>query len=545
MATKQTIDRVGGDADSLFSGGGKINDNFDGIYNYRAINAIAPPSGTACVGDGERTSGTGTDDTAAIQAMIDAGIAAGGVCEIQFPGRRNYIVTSTIEVPSGAKIVGVGGRNAEDSGPPPRFVWNGAEDGTMFMVGEGGNNIVGAVFRNVSMVGRSDGTNRPATFIRYGTGGAGADSPDSGCYLDNVFFDNCRSHAVKFDVGATNYYINGCRWDNCGQTSGGYGIYCHMTAGFKIHILGHSTYTAEAGSGGFMYINTEDVVSGTPHAHVNIDSLTVEIDGDLLETYAGGTDPYDKRGVIRLGVNSADIGNISHHIHCKSLIVEKPASGVSSFCVFQITATAGTDAANSNMVSITVDGASGLGEGQTDSDADDIIRPIGGRVPADRKPPSPYNRSGRWGRFQWGQGMVTGYGLERVVSYTYAPSNYIQYPLIRLEAKTVANLPTAADGLLQYVSDADTPIVGTNVTGGGSTLCLVMYSTQGTDGWKVVQVFGDASPGLPSYTVAGVPSAATWTRGLIYVSNETGGAVPAFSDGTNWRRVTDRAIIAA
>lgn len=48
---------------------------------------------------------------------------------------------------------------------------------------------------------------------------------------------------------------------------------------------------------------------------------------------------------------------------------------------------------------------------------------------------------------------------------------------------------------------------------------------------------------LPTYTVATVPSAATYARGMIYVSNESGGAVPAFSDGTNWRRVTDRAII--
>jgi hypothetical protein len=49
---------------------------------------------------------------------------------------------------------------------------------------------------------------------------------------------------------------------------------------------------------------------------------------------------------------------------------------------------------------------------------------------------------------------------------------------------------------------------------------------------------------LPSYTVAGVPSASSFTGGMIYVTNETGGAVPAFSDGTNWRRVTDRTIIA-
>lgn len=47
---------------------------------------------------------------------------------------------------------------------------------------------------------------------------------------------------------------------------------------------------------------------------------------------------------------------------------------------------------------------------------------------------------------------------------------------------------------------------------------------------------------LPSYTVATVPAAAPAAQ-MIYVTNETGGAVPAFSDGTNWRRVTDRAIV--
>ncbi len=48
---------------------------------------------------------------------------------------------------------------------------------------------------------------------------------------------------------------------------------------------------------------------------------------------------------------------------------------------------------------------------------------------------------------------------------------------------------------------------------------------------------------LATYTVATLPSASANTRGLIYVSDETGGAVPAFSDGTNWRRVTDRVVV--
>lgn len=48
---------------------------------------------------------------------------------------------------------------------------------------------------------------------------------------------------------------------------------------------------------------------------------------------------------------------------------------------------------------------------------------------------------------------------------------------------------------------------------------------------------------LREFTVAGVPSAADNKAGMIQVTDETGGYVPAFSDGTDWRRVTDRAII--
>lgn len=61
------------------------------------------------------------------------------------------------------------------------------------------------------------------------------------------------------------------------------------------------------------------------------------------------------------------------------------------------------------------------------------------------------------------------------------------------------------------------------------------------------QISGDwsftAPPVLPAYTVETLPDATAYARGLIYVSDETGGAVPAFSDGTNWRRVTDRAVV--
>jgi hypothetical protein len=47
---------------------------------------------------------------------------------------------------------------------------------------------------------------------------------------------------------------------------------------------------------------------------------------------------------------------------------------------------------------------------------------------------------------------------------------------------------------------------------------------------------------LPSYTTTTLPSASV-VGAMIFVTNETGGSVPAFADGTNWRRVTDRAIV--
>lgn len=47
---------------------------------------------------------------------------------------------------------------------------------------------------------------------------------------------------------------------------------------------------------------------------------------------------------------------------------------------------------------------------------------------------------------------------------------------------------------------------------------------------------------LPVYTVATLPDASRYRACLIYVSDETGGAVPCFSTGSAWLRVTDRAV---
>lgn len=48
---------------------------------------------------------------------------------------------------------------------------------------------------------------------------------------------------------------------------------------------------------------------------------------------------------------------------------------------------------------------------------------------------------------------------------------------------------------------------------------------------------------LKSCSVTSLPDPALYPEHLIYVADEAGGAVPAFSDGIHWRRVTDRAIV--
>lgn len=91
-----------------------------------------------------------------------------------------------------------------------------------------------------------------------------------------------------------------------------------------------------------------------------------------------------------------------------------------------------------------------------------------------------------------------------------------------------------------------TTVRGGDAAGSGTDGAVVI----GTSTTSTVTIGATATPvvlaGIPSFptfTVATLPSAATAGQ-MIFVSDETGGAVMAFSDGTNWLRVTDRAIVA-
>jgi Protein of unknown function (DUF2793) len=70
-------------------------------------------------------------------------------------------------------------------------------------------------------------------------------------------------------------------------------------------------------------------------------------------------------------------------------------------------------------------------------------------------------------------------------------------------------------------------------------------SADGTT-WRdaLVLVAATGTPRLPTASMAALPSAASAGSGaVLFVPDESGGAVLAFCDGTNWRRVTDRALL--
>jgi len=102
-----------------------------------------------------------------------------------------------------------------------------------------------------------------------------------------------------------------------------------------------------------------------------------------------------------------------------------------------------------------------------------------------------------------------------------------------------AELGTAGDDKLHIKVSPD---------GSSWSEALVVDSATGRVGLGVsspaVRLDVDGPVRCKSYTVAGVPDATLGAGQIIHVSNETGGATLAFSDGTAWRRVTDRAVIA-
>lgn len=114
-----------------------------------------------------------------------------------------------------------------------------------------------------------------------------------------------------------------------------------------------------------------------------------------------------------------------------------------------------------------------------------------------------------------------------------------ELPALFYAGNTIFNLPN----VILQAAPSQTANIMTWRNSGGTTLGAIRpdgkLSIGATASGASLSVDGVVS--VKSYTVATLPSAIA--GGIIFVSNETGGAVLAFSDGTNWRRSTDREIV--
>lgn len=95
---------------------------------------------------------------------------------------------------------------------------------------------------------------------------------------------------------------------------------------------------------------------------------------------------------------------------------------------------------------------------------------------------------------------------------------------------------------IQFDDDLQTPIgniyLGTSTTNAGVAADFYFGDFKYEQAPVVVEGEGDP---MPEFIVADLPDAGGGKR-IVFCSDETGGAVPVFTDGTDWRRITDRTV---
>ena len=87
-------------------------------------------------------------------------------------------------------------------------------------------------------------------------------------------------------------------------------------------------------------------------------------------------------------------------------------------------------------------------------------------------------------------------------------------------------------------------VIGSLEKPAGSSTFFDVIGAQIGVGIPLKQIIIDAPLPLRVYLVSELPDPTQFVNGdHVFVPDETGGSIPAFSDGTDWRRVTDRAIV--
>lgn len=413
------------------------------------------------VGDGA------TDDTTAIQAAINAAMGFGGDALVIFPGRRSYKISSTLVLPSpssdagGLELVGLSGSSASNFGEPPKIEWFGSAGGTMLDINASGN-LVGFGCKNLLWAGR--GTNDPAKLIRL----RGA-KLDSGTFIRDCWFRSCNGDAISIEVGATNFTIQGGRFD---AIYGGYGIHAVTGSFVNMTILGNLTYVggASVNGKGFLFLDGESA----GYAHCTINGLHTEVNQDLVESYASGANPSDKQGLIRLGV-APPSQYVQHTLEIMGW-ENSSQTGVKSYSAIQITSSSGTAADAAACANVSILGASGLNNfNASDAGATNEIRMFGGNIPSDQHWPF---LGYRHGLVLWGRGQNSSYeGVRHFLN-----SNGFRVHGLEVQPESGTDAPAIYSGTGAPAFSAKKGSLYLRSDGTGTNNCLYV-NTSGSTTW--------------------------------------------------------------
>jgi hypothetical protein len=281
----------------------------DLINNGGFLAGKSPLRLKGAVGNSDHNSGGGADDTNAILDTV-AEAQQEGVPVILDAG-KSYRIRQTLDlIPDTSKVAcslwGMGGSGSNKVVMLPNLVWDPIEAGPqpIINIASTGNNIPGCQLVNFRVAGRdipdTDG-------IRWGphssTPSANA-KPDTGSFMYNVHVAAVPGHGTRFDgVGLTNFFVDSGRMDKIG----GYAFYCRVASQTGLSIRNYTwdawgTPAVPDGKG-FLHL---DAGSGgaTATCDVLLDNVHTE-HSSLVETFAGGTTPADRRGVIAATIDDS------------------------------------------------------------------------------------------------------------------------------------------------------------------------------------------------------------------------------------------------
>lgn len=414
------------------------------------------------IGQSDYHTGGGHDDTQAFKDARDAAIASGGNAQVIVPS-GTYRISSTLTWPQSLHLIGMGSSMFNASGPP-RLLWDGADAGVMIDVAVASSNIFGTMFKNICIASGSGITNKLACGIRYRGTGGNAGAADGGSGLENVWFEQIVGNGLELLGGATNFFIRGGRFD---AITGGWGIYSGRCYG-RITIDGMTNWVGGGATNGkgFIRIDGETAVDGEDF-FLTINGIQTEMNDPIETSYASGTKPYDKAGLISLGVPTGVFG-MQYHLSINGWDHNPGATGPSYSAILMT----GPGSAEETVtaVSLSIHNSHGLHSVAVNDDAvNNEVRLLGGNIPAgDRYPFVNYEHQ----TIEWGRGKDSGAAGLR--SWIHTRHGNFATRGLAIVPGTVATLEAVADGALAIVTDSNASTRGATVAGGGSTVCLVL-----------------------------------------------------------------------